>query len=201
MPGKIFLSTAYLPPIEYFARIIEADEVFIEREENYIKQSYRNRCYILSAGGPQLLTVPVYLGSFHKTHIRDARIDYSKRWQQVHLRAMTSSYNSSPYFLYYFEIIEKIIRARHNFLLDLNMDLLTSFMKMLKMEIRVSYTTEFMPVEGKEGDFRYTINPKKDTSYNAKEYFQVFNYVHGFVPGLSIIDLVFNLGPEAIKYL
>lgn len=201
MPGKIFLSTAYLPPIEYFARIIEADEVFIEREENYIKQSYRNRCYILSAGGPQLLTVPVYQGSFHKTHIRDIRIDYSKRWQQVHLGALTSSYNSSPYFLYYFEIIENIILARYNFLLDLNMDLLTSFLKMLKMKIQVSYTTDFMPVEGKEGDFRYTINPKKDTSYNAIEYFQVFNYVHGFVPGLSIVDLVFNLGPEAIKYL
>jgi hypothetical protein len=201
MPGKIFLSTAYLPPIEYFARIIEADEVFIEREENYIKQSYRNRCYILSAGGPQLLTVPVYQGSFHKTHIRDTRIDYSKRWQQVHLGALTSSYNSSPYFLYYFEIIENIILARYNFLLDLNMDLLTSFLKMLKMKIQVSYTTDFMPVEGKEGDFRYTINPKKDTSYNATEYFQVFNYVHGFVPGLSIVDLVFNLGPEAIRYL
>jgi hypothetical protein len=201
MPGKIFLSTAYLPPIEYFARIIEADEVFIEREENYIKQSFRNRCYILSAGGPQLLTVPVYLGSFHKTHIRDIRIDYSKRWQQVHLGALTSSYNSSPYFLYYFEIIENIILARYNFLLDLNMDLLTSFLKMLKMKIQVSYTTDFMPVEGKEGDFRYTINPKKDTSYNATEYFQVFNYVHGFVPGLSIVDLVFNLGPEAIRYL
>jgi hypothetical protein len=201
MPGKIFLSTAYLPPIEYFARIIEADEVFIEREENYLKQSFRNRCYILSAGGPQLLTVPVYLGSFHKTHIRDIRIDYSKRWQQVHLGALTSSYNSSPYFLYYFEIIENIILARYNFLLDLNMDLLTSFLKMLKMKIQVSYTTDFMPVEGKEGDFRYTINPKKDTSYNATEYFQVFNYVHGFVPGLSIVDLVFNLGPEAIRYL
>lgn len=201
MPGKIFLSTAYLPPIEYFARIIEADEIFIEREENYIKQSYRNRCYILSAGGPQLLTVPVHLGSFHKTHIRDIRIDYSKRWQQVHLGALTSSYNSSPYFLYYFEIIEKIIRSRHNFLLDLNMDLLSSFMKMLKMEIQVNYTAEFMPVEGKEGDFRYTIKPKQDSSYNAKEYFQVFNNVHGFVAGLSIVDLVFNIGPEAIRYL
>ena len=115
--------------------------------------------------------------------------------------ALTSSYNSSPYFLYYFEIIEKIIRSRHNFLLDLNMDLLTSFMNMLKMEIQVNYTTEFMPVAGKEGDFRFMINPKQDSSYNAKEYFQVFNYVHGFVPGLSIVDLVFNMGPEAIRYL
>jgi len=201
MHGKIFLSTAYIPPIEYIARIIEADEVFIEREENYIKQSYRNRCYILSAGGPQLLTVPVYLGSSHKTHIRDIRIDYSKRWQQVHLGALTSSYNSSPYFLYYFEIIEKIIRARHNFLLDLNTELLVSILKMLKLEIGVSYTSGFMNVEESEDDFRYTIHPKKDSSYKAKRYFQAFSPVYGFVPDLSIVDLVFNMGPESIKYL
>ena len=201
MPGKIFLSTAYLPPIEYFARIIETKEVYIEREENYLKQSYRNRCYILSAGGRQLLTFPVCLGSFHKTHIKDTRIDYSKRWQQVHLGALISSYNSSPYFLYYFEIIEKIIRTRHKFLLDLNMDLLTALLKMMKIETKVTYTTDFMPVEGSEGDFRYAINPKKDSPYDSKEYFQVFSYVHGFVRGLSIVDLVFNMGPESIKYL
>jgi len=201
MPGKIFLSTAYLPPIEYIAQLGLAEEVFIEKEENYLKQSYRNRCYILTSHGPQLMTVPVYLGSFHKTHIRDTRIDYSKRWQKVHLGALTSAYNSSPYFLYYFEIIEKIIRARHNFLLDLNTELLVSILKMLKLEIGVSYTSGFMNVEESEDDFRYTIHPKKDSSYKAKRYFQVFSSVYGFVPGLSIVDLVFNMGPEAIQYL
>ena len=201
MPGKIFLSTAYFPPIEYFARISEAEEVFIEKEENYLKQSYRNRCYILCAGGPQLLTVPVYLGSFHKTHIRDIRIDYSKRWQQVHLRALTSSYNSSPYFLYYFEIIERIINSNHNFLLDLNTDLLTAFLKILKTDInKVTCTSRFIPAEGKAGDFRYTIHPKKRSSWSGKEYFQVFSCIHGFVPGLSIADLVFNMGPDSAEY-
>jgi hypothetical protein len=201
MHGKILLSTAYLPPLEYFARISGADEVFIEIEENYLKQSYRNRCYILSSGGPHLLTVPVYLGSYHKTHIRDIRIDYTKRWKQIHLRALTSSYNSSPYFLYYFEIIEKIILANHDFLLDLNTNLLMALLNMLRIEIRVSHTTDFMPVDKSSGDFRYTINPKMDSSYKAKEYFQVFNNVYGFVPGLSIVDLVFNMGPESNKYL
>ncbi len=93
MAGKILVSTAYLPPVEYFSLISRADEVLIEREENYLKQTYRNRCYILSAHGPQLLSVPVYLGSLHKTPVKDIRIDYSKRWQQVHLRAMTASYS------------------------------------------------------------------------------------------------------------
>jgi len=88
MPATVYLSTAYLPPSEYFAAIAEYDEVLIENEENYLKQSYRNRCYILSSNGIQMLSVPVLLGSLHKTPIRDIRIDYSKRWQQVHLGAI-----------------------------------------------------------------------------------------------------------------
>ena len=201
MPGKIYLSTAYLPPAEYFARIRDAGEVLIEREENYHKQSYRNRCYIMTAGGTRYLTVPVYLGSLHKTHIKDIRIDYSKRWQNVHLGALTSAYNSSPFFIYYFEAFEKIILRDYQFLLDLNMELISEILKILKIEVQPVYTTEFMPVNSARGDYRYTINPKKESPYVQKEYFQVFNYLHGFVPQLSIIDLLFNMGPEAGKYL
>ena len=201
MACEILLSSAYLPPVEYFAHILNAAEVFIEREENYLKQSYRNRCYILSPQGPQLLTVPVYLGSFHKTPIKDIKIDYSKRWQQIHLRALTASYSSSPYFLYYFESIEKIIQTRYRYLLDLNLDLLQAILKIIKIEIRISYTTEFSPVEKKQGDFRYSISPKKVSNYLCKNYLQVFNSELGFVPGLSIVDLVFNTGPEAVNYL
>ncbi|HNY15778.1 MAG TPA: WbqC family protein, partial [Bacteroidales bacterium] len=144
MSADLLLSTAYLPPAEYFARLLSSGEAFIEREENYIKQSYRNRCYILSSSGPQSLSVPVYLGSFHKTPIKDIRIDYSKRWQQVHLRAIRSAYSSSPYFLFYFENIENIMLRNHVFLLDLNMDLLLALLKMLKIECAVRYTGEYI---------------------------------------------------------
>ena len=201
MPGKIYLSTAYFPPAEYFARIKDAGEVFIESRETYHKQSYRNRCYIMTAGGTQYLVVPVYLGSFHKTPVRDIRIDYSKRWQQVQLGALISAYNSSPFFIYYFETFKKIILRDYQFLLDLNMELLAETLKILKVEVQPVYTIEFMPVNSAGGDFRYTINPKKESPYVQKEYFQVFNYLHGFVPRLSIIDLIFNMGPEAGKYL
>jgi len=201
MAGKILVSTAYLPPVEYFSIISQADEIFIEREENYLKQSYRNRCYILSSHGSQLLSVPVYLGSLHKTLVKDIRIDYSKRWQQVHLRAMTASYNSSPYFEFYFENIEKIISKNHNFLLDLNMELTESVLEILKVNKTIFYTTIFEPVGDIENDFRYKITPKGKSHFAVKEYFQVFNNVEGFVPGLSIIDLVFNMGPDAVEYL
>jgi hypothetical protein len=201
MPGSILLSTAYLPPAEYFAKIINAGEVLIEREENYLKQSYRNRCYILSVSGPQVLTVPVYLGSFHKTSIKDIRIDYSKRWQQVHLGAIVSAYSSSPFFLYYYEELEEIILSDHKFLLDLNMNLLLSVLKMMKLEVNISYSSDFKPVNKTENDFRYRISPKKKSDYVIKTYLQVFSQEKGFTGGLSIIDLLFNVGPEAFKYL
>lgn len=201
MAGKIFVSTAYLPPVEYFSLISQADEILIEREENYLKQSYRNRCYILSTHGTQLLSVPVYLGSQHKTPLKEIRIDYSKRWQQVHLGALKASYNASPYFQFYFDNIEKIISRRFVFLIDLNMELMESVMRMLKIEIKVTYTTNFESVIEAENDFRYKISPKEESQFIVKEYLQVFNNPNHFVQGLSIVDLIFNMGPEAANYL
>jgi hypothetical protein len=201
MPGNLLLSTAYLPPAEYFARIANASEALIEKEENYLKQSYRNRCYILSPSGQQPLSVPVYLGSLHKTPVKDIRIDYSKRWQQVHLGALVSSYNSSPFFLFYFETIEKIILSNHKFLLDLNMELLMAVIKMIKLQVEISYTTDFMPVNKAADDFRYRICPKRKTDYNLKPYIQVFGNENIFTDRLSIVDLLFNTGPEAVNYL
>jgi hypothetical protein len=201
IPRKILLSTAYLPPVEYFSRILEVQEILIEREENYLKQTYRNRCYILSANGPLSLTVPVYTGSFHKTPVKEIKIDYSKRWQQVHLGAITSSYNSSPYLMYYFETIERIILSGHKFLIDLNMDLLQALLAMLKIDASPSYTKEFSTAEGGRNDFRYNITPKRKPDYTPKKYMQVFSPPDSFNPGLSIIDLVFNTGPEAKLYL
>jgi hypothetical protein len=201
MPGKILVSTAYLPPVEYFSLISQADEVLIEGQENYIKQSYRNRCYILSAHGPQLLSVPVYLGSQHKTPLKEIRIDYSKRWQQVHLRAITASYNSSPYYQFYFENIEKIISKKIAFLIDLNMELTESVLKMLKLNIKLTQTTNFKSVREADNDFRYKISPKEESQFIFKEYMQVFGTVNRLIKGLSIIDLLFNMGTEAIDYL
>ncbi len=201
MPGNIFVTSAYLPPVEYFSKIVRAEKVFIEAEENYRKQSYRNRCYILTSQGPGHLVVPVFLGSFHKTPVRDIRIDYTRRWQKVHIGALASAYGSSAFFIYYFGVIEEILLRRYKYLLDLNMDLLTTLLKLLNINVEIKYTKTFMPVRNAEGDFRYSIDPKKESSFSQKEYFQVFRDKHGFVPQLSIIDLIFNMGPGTPDYL
>lgn len=204
MAEKYLLSSAYFPPVHYMALISGADEISIEREENFLKQTYRNRCYILSANGPLVLSVPVLLGSFHKTAIKDIRIDYSKRWQQIHMRGISSSYKSSAFYLYYSDLVEKVIFGDYKYLIDLNMASLETAVRITGLTSRVSFTNTFEPVGNHDYDFRYKISPKKkipDDIFNFKEYYQVFGNKSGFVPGLSILDLIFNAGPESDNYL
>ena len=201
MSGRILISTAYLPPVEYFSLIKDADEILIEREENYLKQTYRNRCYILSANGTHSLTVPVFLGSIHKTPVKEIRIDYSKRWQQVHLRAVTASYRASPFFEFYFEEIEKCILKNPEFLMDLNTTLIEVIMEILGIKKPISYTGSFLPPGSVGNDFRYSISPKKKSDFNAREYTRVFSQTAGFSQGMSILDLMFNMGPESVSFL
>ncbi|MBA4322244.1 MAG: hypothetical protein C0408_05440 [Odoribacter sp.] len=203
MPEKYLFSSAYFPPVPYISLIYKADNVFVENEENYLKQTYRNRCLILSANGPSVLSVPVLSGSFRKTPVKDIKIDYSKRWQQVHLRALISSYKSSPFFEYYFEDIEKILLGNPKFLLELNMKALETVLQITGISTPVFYTKAFEPVSGNDYDFRYTISPKKEIPgiSSLKDYYQVFSYKFGFVPRLSILDLIFNVGPDSINYL
>ncbi len=201
MDDKILLSTAYLPPVSYFMLIDGAGEIFIEKEENYPRQTYRNRCKILSSNGPLVLSVPVKKGGVPKAKIKDVEIDYTKRWQNIHLRALTASYNSAPWFQFYFEKIEKIINSGPRFLIDLNTDLLFTILEFLKIKKNIGFTYVFEPAADADNDYRYRLIPKNESSFETREYIQVFNYRTGFMPGLSIIDLLFNMGPESAEYL
>jgi WbqC-like protein family len=199
-PGKCLLSSAYFPPINYFSLIMAADRVLIENEENYIKQSYRNRCRIYAANGPMTLSVPVLAGSFRKTPLKETRIDYSKRWQQVHLGAIESAYRSSPYFEFYFDDIKDVISAGHELLIDLNLQTIIIALKISGITTPCSYTEAFEEPAGKPYDFRYLLSPKKPdrlSRFSFASYFQTFSDRHGFVPGLSILDLIFNMGPDS----
>lgn len=200
MPGEILFSTAYFPPVEYFSLIKDADHIIIDQEENYIKQTYRNRCRILTSNGIMQLSVPVMKGDLLKVRVKETTIDYSKRWQQVHLRAIISSYGKSPYFQFYFEGFEKILLKNHRFLLDLNNDLLGKCLNIMMINKRVSNSDSFEPIQGKDNDFRYRISSKTKSDHVCKPYIQVF-CESGFIAGLSILDLIFNTGPRSADYL
>jgi len=203
MEEKYLLSSAYFPPINYVSLISRANKVLIEQEENYLKQSYRNRCLILTANGQSALSIPVLSGSFKKTPVKEIRIDYSKRWQQVHLRALLSAYKSSPFFEYYFDEIEKVIAGNTEYLLEQNMNSLKTILKIMRISTTVEFTCAFEPVAERDYDFRYLISPKKEKpgKNSTKEYYQVFSNKFGFTGGLSILDLLFNAGPDSANYL
>jgi hypothetical protein len=202
----ILLSTAYLPPVQYMTKLLLPGTILLENDENYLKQTYRNRCYIAGPNGPQSLTVPVKKGSFHKIHIREVKVDWSVPWDTLHLRAFSAAYRSSPFYEYYIDDLMKIYRKKPVFLLDLNRLLLEWVMEHTGISARLSYTEKyFTPAADKEVlDYRERIHPKKkepDALFHPVRYHQVFDDRFGFLENLSIADLLFNEGPDSIGIL
>ncbi len=203
---RVLLSAAYLPPLQYMSKALINGEIWIEDDENYIKQTYRNRCIIAGPNGKEILTVPVERGSFHKVHIRDVRIDYDVPWQRLHLRALHTAYRSSPFYEYYIEELETIFRKKTRYLLDLDVMLLESLLQTIGIECRIRFTEKYVHEENETSylDYRERIHPKKnreDPLFRHPVYHQVFDDRHGFLEGLSIIDLLFNEGPDTAQIL
>jgi len=198
--NEVLLSTAYLPPVAWFSAAAHARVAHIEACESFQKQSYRNRCAICTADGPQTLQVPVlHSGS---RLIRDIRIDYSKSWQHLHRHAISTAYGPSPFYQYYWDGIDAILGKNHQFLFDLNLELTEKLMELMHIRTPLVPTADYETEPGGITDLRSSINPKREPAGSPfKEYYQVFNSRLGFVPNLSIIDLLFCEGPEAYNYL
>lgn len=202
--SPILLSTAYFPPIQYFTLFMEGSDIIIEGHENYTKQTYRNRCKIYSPNGVQVLSVPVERGSFHKVNITDLRIDYSRPWQNNHLRALKTAYSSSAFYEFYIDELAEIISQKYDYLIDMNMDMLGNLLALLELDNKLDISLSYKDKGTVDNDYRDSFHPKKEDQefiYDIPEYFQVFSIEKGFVPNLSILDLIFNMGPEAYSYL
>jgi hypothetical protein len=202
MENTILLSTAYFGPIRYFSRFLLFPKRIIERFDNYTKQTYRNRCRIYAANGILSLSVPVLKGPEHKTKVRDIRIDYSKNWPKLHWKGIESAYMHSPFFEFYMDEIRGILEKHHEFLLDLNLETLDYLLECL--EIGGGYTLSGTYGEAGTGgyvDCRENIHPKKeagdDEFFRSEPYKQIFSERFGFQADLSVIDLLFNEGPNA----
>ena len=211
------LSTAYFPPISYFAAMAqEMGVVYIETCENYQKQSYRNRCRFYAADGVQTLSFPVvHEGGTHKHPVSEVKIDYSTPWLIQHERAIVSAYRTSAYFEYYQDELFAVLDSRPERLLDLNMSLLRFFVDKIGIKADIRLTSVYSPdgtLTGPDGevldceDLREVIHPKRPNSILKdlsleKPYFQVFAPKYGFKEDLSVMDLLFNEGPDSILYL
>lgn len=197
----VLLSTAYLPNIEYFSYLLNSEPVIIEAQEHFQKQSYRNRCEILSANGKLDLVIPLKKKQ-DKEIISQKEISYAENWQIRHWRAITSAYKNSPYFDYFEDELSPFYSRRTELLLDYNTQIVQAILKILRLNKQL-YFTESYEKETGFTDLRDKIHPKKEVRgvISFKPYSQVFSEKMAFIENLSIIDLLFNKGLETKDYL
>lgn len=203
---EIILSSAYLAPVEYYAKLYSHDTVYVERFDNYMKQTYRNRCVIASANGTLALTVPTEKTDEAKCLMEDIRISEHGNWRHVHWNAFVAGYKQSPFFDYYADEFHEFFERKYTFLYDFNEELRQWVCSQIDLNPHVVPTSEYMEASESISDFRELIHPKKnfaevDPAFVPKQYYQVFDAKNGFTPNLSIIDLLFNMGPESLLVL
>lgn len=196
-----YLSTAYFPPIEYFYHILKSENIVIDTLETYKKQSYRNRCNIYSEKGLMPLSIPVNKPSGNNTKTDEILIFNKEKWKKNHWKTIESAYRNSPFFEFYKEEISEEFKKDYSKLCDFNHSLLQVILKILEINNKISYSNTFIKPQSSPNDYRFIISPKITNNLIFDEYIQVFGDRHGFIGNLSILDLIFNLGPEARYYI
>lgn len=197
----LFIPT-YFAPISQYKEIFNNESIVFEVEDNFQKQTYRNRCYIYAAYGKLQMNVPIVhkRNSSSRQKTKDTKIDNDYAWQQRQLKTLQTAYRSSPYYEFYEDDITPLFENKHEFLLDLNLETHAFLMDAIQEDIPFKRTTEYH-VEPNIRDQRGLANPKLKLSTEFKTYTQVFDNKHGFIPNLSILDLLFMEGPNTTTYL
>jgi hypothetical protein len=199
---NILIHPTYFPSISHFAAIVQAEKVTFEMEDNFQKQTNRNRTYIYSPNGIQLLNIPVKHSKIAHQKTKDIQIENDFDWQKQHFKSLEAAYRSSPFFEFFEDDLLPIFEKKHSFLMDLNLKVFELITRCLRMKIEYTATTEYIhEIKANEIiDFRYLANGKKDPS-QFESYTQVFDDKFGFINNLSVLDLVFNEGKFALDYL
>ena len=191
----------YLPSVQYFAHLIRYPDLMIEGAENYQKGSYRNKCAIATANGILRLSVPLEGGKHQQQPIREVRIAYTDPWRQKHWRSIESAYGNSPFFIHYRDEFQAVFAKKHAFLFELNLELLQTLIRLMKLDIGISFTQSYLATVTVPGiaDLRNRISLKgpPDPDFSPATYSQVFQERFGFIHKLSILDLLFCCGPGA----
>lgn len=210
------LSSAYFGPVQWYQKLHRYDRCLIEQHDNFVKQTYRNRCIIPTTNGIQVLSIPVSCpqgSQLSKTPMRDVRISDHGNWRHIHWNALCSAYGESPFFDYYQDDLRPFFERKWTFLFDFNMEIILKMVELLDIRPKISLTTVFLSdasmaentIENSlVDDFRDVIRPKHpglDSDFMARPYYQVYQQKHGFQPNMSILDLLFNEGNEAILWL
>ena len=199
---SLFIPT-YFSPISQYSEILKSDKVIFEMEDNFQKQSYRNRCYIFNSNGKQLLNIPVKdknKGNSERKKTKDMLVDNDALWQEHHLKSLQTAYRTSPFYEFYEDDLLHIFNKKYTFLQDVNIDTFLFLADALQISSNFSKTKEYQ-IQTKESDFRHLADAKNQPKKIVEKYIQMFDEKHGFLPNLSILDLLFMEGPNAISYL
>ena len=203
------LYLTYLPNINWLRAFTSYDEIVVEREENFIKSTPRNRCEIAGANGRQTLSIPIIGGRDHHQLYKDVRISYQNDWQRSHWPSIRSAYGSAPYFEHYADKFLPLYERQFDLLFEYNTEFLNAILPLLRIDKKIKFTTSYEGQVADMVDLRKDGIPVRndndsignDIAINTKRYYQVFEQRNGFIPNLSIIDLLMNEGPGATRYL
>ena len=204
--ASVLLSSTYFGPIQWYQKLHRMPCI-IEQHDHFVKQTYRNRCVIATANGTQTLTVPIERYDGTKCPMRDIRISDHGNWRHLHWNALVSAYGETPFFEFYADDLRPFFEKHHTFLFDLNLDIMHTMCQLLDVRPQVTLSEQYIVLPSEDDavvDFREAIRPKHplpDADFNPTPYYQVRAQRHGFLPNLSILDLLFNEGPEGIFYL
>lgn len=207
LPLNTILSSTYFGPVQWYQKLAGSDTVYLEQHDHFIKQTYRNRCVIATTQGPQALTVPVESPQglrIDKTELKDVRISDHGAWRHLHWQALQSAYGESPFFEFYADDLRPFFEKRWDFLFDFNLAITRKMCELLDIEPHIELTEAYLPCREDAVDYRDAIRPKHplpDASFTPRPYYQVYQQKFGFLPNLSILDLLFNEGNEAVLYL
>ncbi len=194
----------YLPCVEYFAHLLQHPVICIEQQENYQKRSYRNRCHLAGANGSLRLSIPLIGRKHQQQAIQEVQIDHQQAWQKHHWRSIQSAYGKTPFFEHYAPEIEPLFQQSFEFLFDWNKQLLLQIIESLELPVTLSWSKDYQtPNQAGILDLRNSISPKGEANlgFSSPKYPQAFLEKHGFLPNLSILDLLFCTGPQSVEIL
>jgi hypothetical protein len=196
----LFIPT-YFSPISQYAAFVHAKEIVFEMDDNFQKQSYRNRCYIFNTNGRQILNIPVkHPSTSERKKTKDTLLEKGTCWQDQHFKSLKTAYRNSPFFEFYVDDLAPIFEKKYTYLQDVNIDTFLFVSQALQIDSDFKKTTSYI-LESEDSDLRNLASAKVHPKIVLEPYIQMFDDKHGFIPNLSILDLLFMEGPNAISFL